>query len=339
MKEVKVYLVGAESSAGRGVGFYADFLRQSLQATDEVIFTRVNPDLVHYPFFDLFYPTLPFLRSKPTVVTIHDLTPLILSGLYPKGIRGSLNLIRQRLVLSTVKGVITDSENSKSDIVKLFNFNHKKVHVIPLASDPLYSKEVSAKKISEVKNKYHLPDHFILYVGGINANKNLVRLAKACLDLNFPLVLVGSEFVKEIKDTDHAELKEFNQLRALIQGRELIHTPGFVPSEDLAAIYRLAAIYCQPSLYEGFGIPLLEAMSAGCLTVSSNTSSLPEIYPKGSLVFDPYDENEIKLVISKALELKKTDKEKIIKTAQKRAQDFSWAKTAKETLKVYRSVI
>ena len=128
----------------------------------------------------------------------------------------------------------------------------------------------------------------------------------------------------------------FNKLKEIISGNPLFLTLGFVPTADLSAIYRLATLYCQPSLYEGFGLPLLEAMTAGCLVVSSNTGSLPEIYPTGTLTFDPTNQTEIERAIGKALAFSEKEREKLIKSGQEKAKQFSWTKTAQLTYEVYR---
>ncbi len=350
MKKIRVKFEGGEHSAGRGVGFYRNNLGEALSKLDGIEIVETNPDLVHYPFFDLFYPTLPGKLDLPTIVTIHDLTPLVLKQLYPQGFRGSVALMAQKRALKNVAAVLTDSLSSKNDIVRLFRLSAKDVFVTPLAANIVYAQKPSASFLKAVKAKYRLPDRFLLYVGGVNPNKNLVRLAKAAISLNLPLVLVGSEFVKATLaafsfkkllglQKIHPEVRAFNQLQALIADNPLFLTPGFVSSDDLNAIYRLAALYVQPSLYEGFGLPLLEAMTAGCPIIAANTGSLPEIMPAESLTFDPYSQQSIETAISDALALSAKDKQRLIKLGQSKAKDFSWDKTARATLAVYQKVL
>jgi hypothetical protein len=335
-KKIKIYLDTPISSTGRGVGYYAQFLGEALSKLPEVEFANENPDIIHYPYFDLFYPTLPLIKKTPSVVTIHDLTPLVLSRRYPKGIKGSINLLRQYLALRSVKAIITDSQNSKSDIVRLLQFSPKKVFVTPLAVDPVYSKSVLSPDHKKIKATYKLPERFVLCVSaGPNPNKNLPALARVTQRLDIPLVLVGKGLLQDIKEPVHPELKDLLEIRKYSH----IVFPGFVPSKDLNAIYRLATVYCQPSLYEGFGLPLLEAMTAGCLITSSNTSSLPEIYHSGALAFNPNDEAEMEAVIGKALSLSPSERAGQIKSGLKRSRDFSWDNTAKATLKVYKEVL
>ena len=334
--KIKVNLDSGQHSEKRGIGFYAEFLGAKL--ANFVDLTRTNPDIIHYTYFDLFYPTLPLKKTKPTVVTIHDLTPLVLKSLYPTGIRGALNLLHQKLSQSNASGVITDSQNSKNDIIHFFNISKSKIHVIPLAADPQFSISISHKQLLLVKKKYNLPSQFILYVGGVNPNKNLTLLAQTAIDLNIPLVFVGSEFLKPV--FNHPELRPFAELKKIISQRpELFLMPGFVPTLDLVAFYKLASLYCQPSLYEGFGICILEAMTAGCLVVSSFTSSLPEIYPKNTITFNPTDINSLRNALNRAMSLSTLQKNSLLKAAIQRAKDYNWNKTAEKTLEVYQKIL
>lgn len=334
---IKIYLNSGSHSQGRGVGFYAKFLSESLKKEKGIELTDKNPDLIHYPFFDLFYPTLPLKKIVPTVVTIHDLTPLVLSSLYPRGVKGSVNLLRQRLSLQSVSAVITDSVNSQQDLIKIFKLSPKKIFVTPLSINPIYQSSLSKQKISAVKKKYSLPDKFILTVAaGPNPNKNLPALAQATQDLKIPLIIAGGGVAKPVPSGKvHPELKDLVKLKKYSH----VITPGFVPDEDLLAFYKLASLYCQPSLYEGFGMPVLEAMNAGCLVVSSQVSSLPEIYSRNTITFDPRNLEEMKQSINHALNLTTKKKTALIKEAKAKAQDFTWKKTAQATIKVYRSVL
>jgi glycosyltransferase involved in cell wall biosynthesis len=350
MIKIKVKIEGGEDSAGRGVGFYRNNLVSALGELDGVEVVVENSDLVHYTFFDLFYHTLPNSSDVPTVVTIHDLTPLVLPEYYPMGIRAKLNFDRQKMALKNVSAIITDSNNSKKDIVDILKIKPEKVFVTYLAVDNAYSKTPTDKTLIEVREKYHLPKKFILYVGGINANKNLVRLAKAAIKLNVHLVFVGSEFVKYPVETFslkkllgiqkvHPEIKQFEKLQQLAAGNPLFHFLGFVSAGELNTIYHLASLYCQPSLYEGFGLPLLEAMTAECPIISSNSGSLPEIYPEGTINFDPEDQSEIESALKKGLNLNKKDRENLIKAGKEKASGFSWKKTAQETYNIYLSIL
>lgn len=351
MTKIRVKLLGQEHSAGRGVGFYRDNLAASLSRSGRVELVSAGEDLVHYPFFDLFYPTLSHPRGViPTVVTIHDVTPLVFPKLYPLGIRARYALNQQKRALKNVSAILTDSLSSKKDLVSLLGLSPEKVFVTYLAADPIYAEKPTETAQKKVQEKYHLPERFILYVGGVNPNKNLLKLVHAAAKLNIPLVLVGSEFTRQPVKTFsikkilglqkvHPEVGEFIKLKSFIEGNTLFLTPGFVPTDDLATTYRLASVYCQPSLYEGFGLPVLEAMSAGCLLASSNAGSLPEIYPHGTITFDPENETEMEQAIASALTLSPKERKEKIKIASEKAKEFTREKTAAATIEVYETVL
>jgi len=333
MQKLKIFLNSSEHSSGRGVGFYSENLKNALEKERSIKLVKHNPDIEHYTYFDLFYPTLPFVKNHLTVVTIHDLTPLVLPRLYPKGFKGTINLIRQRLSLLNVSAVITDSQNSRRDLIKLFYLSPEKVFVTPLAADKIYKNPPSPISVGKIKSKFNLPEKFILTVaGGPNPNKNLPVLAEVTQDLKIPWVLVGGGVSKDLPSGRvHRELQDLAKLKNYSH----IITPGFITNKELLAFYSLATLYCQPSLYEGFGLPVLEAMHAGCLLVSSNTSSLPEIYPPGTITFDPENQDSLQNAIQKALNLSKRQKNTIINQAKEVAKDFNWKKTAQKTIDVY----
>ena len=141
--------------------------------------------------------------------------------------------------------------------------------------------------------------------------------------------------LQEVREPVHPELIDMVRLKVY---KHLI-LPGFVSNEDLNALYHLASLYAQPSFYEGFGLPLLEAMTAGCLIVSSNSSSLPEIYHQDAITFNPHKLASMEKALKKALDLSPKAKQNQIEMAKNKASTFSWSKTAKATLEVYRKVI
>ncbi len=347
---LKVSYPNRDHSKGRGVGYYGENLIDTLLKLKLVEVSEHKPDLIHYTFFDPFYHTLPNSFSIPTIVTVHDITPLVLSRLYPQGLRAKLNLTLQKLSLHRANAVITDSKNSKNDIVKYLSLPTRMVHPIHLAADKKLAKSVPIKTLKQVKEKYHLPEQFVFYIGGANPNKNLLRLARACQRLNLILVLGGGDFVKESTKTlsvkeklglqnIHPEQRDLEQLKKLITTDPMIIATGPIAPEDLSAVFRLATIYCQPSLYEGFGLPVLEAMTAGCLVVCSNTSSLPEIFPPSTITFNPEKQEDIETALTAAFSLTQAQRDQVLRAQTKKVAEFSWEKTARETYAVYLSVL
>ncbi|HUV46957.1 MAG TPA: glycosyltransferase, partial [Candidatus Bathyarchaeia archaeon] len=174
----------------RGVGIYAESLVLSLQRLkdgNKYFLRQYNKtldlkkfDLVHYPHFDPFFLTLPWLRQKPIVVTIHDLIPLIFPNNYSAGFRGKIKWQMQKFLLKKAKAIITDSKNSKKDIVNIIGFPEQKIFPIQLAFNKNFRRLTGIKQQSVmIKNKYHLPENFLMYVGDINWNKNIKGLVKA----------------------------------------------------------------------------------------------------------------------------------------------------------------
>ncbi len=334
----------------RGIGIYTRRLVEALQRFDRknkyVLTTKFkdvdDADLVHYPYFDLFFHTLPIRKHTKTVVTIHDLTPLVFPNEFRPGLKGRYRFIFQRLALRSVDAVITDSENSKKDIKKFLKIPNQQLNVIYLAAAEEFRPQ-NKKQIEKVKKKYKVPNKFALYVGDVNYNKNIKRLIEAFSKVvrkhpKLHLVLVGSA----LKDKTLTQVKEITEE---IESKSLTNKVLFLPNvtidppNDLAALYSAAEVYIQPSLYEGFGLPVLEAFASGTIVVSSNTSSLPEITGEAAIMVNPTFSSEIAKGIEKAVNLTTKSKETMIKMGLKQAAKFSWKKTAEETIKVYKKVI
>ena len=326
----------------RGIGVYTKNLEKAFQETkipnlavDLIEGGKIPQDcnLIHYPYFDFFFLTLPFKKVKPSVVTIHDVIPLVFPENYKPGLRGTLKFQLQKFSLKGVKGVITDSENSKNDIFKYLNYPKDRIHVVSLAPASYFKVIKEESILKRVIKKYNLPENFVLYVGDVNYNKNIPGLTKAFAGLkgDLSLVLVGKAFLED-------DLKENQEITKLIKTLKLekkVIRLGFLTAEDLVALYNLADVYCQPSFYEGFGLPVLEAMACGCPVVAADTSSLPEICGPAAIMVDPYNINDMIKGLQEALLNKEELKEKGFAQVRK----FSWEKTAKKTYEIYQKVV
>lgn len=329
--------------ATRGIGMYTKLLVKHLEQLKdlEILPTsdaKSKPDIIHYPSFDFFFPTLPFSFSIPTVVTIHDVIPLLYPEKYPRGIKGSINLKRQMLALKTAKAIITDSETSKRDITKYLKIAPRYIHVVPLAPNPEIESQ-SEKKIQEIKIKYDLPETYVLYVGDIGYNKNIPQLIKMLkfLPEDVHLVCIGKNFKPQ-------SIPEWNWIETQTAMSDVESRLHFVTNlgvdalEDLGAVYTGALCYVQPSLYEGFGLPVLEAMRAKTPVVSSNTPALLEIGSDAVLFTEPTAEKfseQVQVVLNWS-QKKRAD---CIKNAFLWSETYTWNKTAKETTKVYKDII
>lgn len=329
------------ASGIRGIGRYVFELVAALRKlnTEHHFYTTDNRpavfDIIHYPFFDLFFPTLPIFKKKPTIVTIHDVIPLVFPKHHPVGIRGRLSFIRQSLALKSVSWIITDSHASKRDIVEKLKIDPEKVAVVPLGASENFHKRAQSQ-VDETRKKYDVPKNYVLYVGDINYNKNLPFLISVMGRIqNVSLVLVG-------KAVNNAAIPEGQAIQRAIteaKNHKFVKLLDKVDSqEDLARLYSGAKAYVQPSLYEGFGLPVIEAMRCKVPVVSSLGGSLPEIVGEMGFLFHPRDPHECENAIRKALRLSPTARAELVKKAYDYSMQFNWERTARETIVVYEKV-
>lgn len=325
--------------AVRGVGSYTKNLVDALKKRNDIklVDLKENPDVVHYPYFDLFFLTLPFNKTYSTVVTIHDVIPLLYPEHYPKGIRGWIKFQIQKFSLKGVSAVIADSETSKKDILRFLDVPQEKVHTIHLAPANNFKPITNHRLLITARKKYQLPDSFVLYVGDVNYNKNVLGLVKACKVIKTPLVIVGKQAVEKDFDRSHPENQPLVQLIEQYGSDLDILRVGFVSDKDLVAIYNLATVYCQPSFYEGFGLPVLEAMACGCPVVAGRTQALVEVAGDGAIFVDPKDYNEIAKGLQQLIS-NSQKRNKLIKKGLEHVKKFNWLKVAGETVKIYKNV-
>ncbi|MCM8901690.1 glycosyltransferase family 4 protein [Caldicoprobacter algeriensis] len=294
------------------------------------------PSLV--PKCDIFWspnvniPLLP-LKAKYRIATIHDVVHVAHPEFFkPEVVMSFKFFLREALRKSDV--ILTVSNFSKSEIIKYGKIMGERIHVVyPACNTKIYNSEnVSYEDMLSVRRKYNLPDRFLLYVGNIKPHKNLARLLQAfdrIDDETLYLVVIGNKegFVTGDKSINHIELRKRNKV---------VFT-GFVPDEDLPKFYKMAEALVFPSIYEGFGLPPLEAQACGCPVIASNVASLPEVCGDSVLYCNPYDINDIadkiELLINNKL-LKEELKQKGLKNVQR----FDWEKSAYEILNVFEKI-
>ncbi len=331
----------------RGVGSYTRLLVEALQKTKTkhsfYFFTRGNKlpdniDLIHYPYFDPFFLTLPLVKPIPCVVTVHDLIPVVYSERFPRGIKGEIKWFIQRMSLSAARRIVTDSEASKLDIASITGVAKDHIDVVYLAPSSVFKPVGDQKILKSVKERYVLPAHFILYVGDVNWNKNIPGLLEAFALItrtqrqeDTKLVLVGKAFL----DENLAETQHVNQKIHQLNIEKHIIKLGFVKDEDLASLYSSASVYVQPSFAEGFGLPVLEAMACGCPVVTADVSSLSEIAGPAIRV-NPANPASIADGI---LSILGTDTRVLAKKSIAWAKEFTWEKVAHQTIAVYEKAL
>jgi glycosyltransferase involved in cell wall biosynthesis len=292
---------------------------------------REHIDLFHAPHYVL--PPLIHCRS---VVTIHDCIHLM----FPQYLPGRLAYAYAKAQLWTAAHrsdrVLTVSETSKLDILRRFRVPADKVTVVYNAIDERLARPPAEEDFERVRARYQLKDPFALYVGNIKPHKNLERLIEAFHELRqesafetLKLVIIGDEITKYLG------------LRRAVHRHKLhkhVRFFGFVPLETLSVLYRLASVFVFPSLYEGFGLPPLEAMYFGTPVVTSNVSSLPEVVGDAALLVDPYSSTSIADGMRRAL----TDESLRASLREKgmaRAREFSWEHSVQHIRDVYGEVM
>ena len=291
---------------------------------------REGADLFHAPHY-----VLPALTPCRSVVTIHDCIHLRFPQYLPNRLgyayaRSSLWVAAHRSAR-----VLTVSEASKRDILQYFDVPESKVAVIPNAIDERFSEAPPPDEVVRVQERYQLYDPFILYAGNIKPHKNLERLIEA-----FHTLRRGElEHVKLLIIGD--EISKYATLRRSVHRYQLhkhVRFFGFVPDATLAILYRLARVFVFPSLYEGFGLPPLEAMASGTPVVTSNVSALPEVVGDAAMLIDPYQPEAIAGAIRRVL----TDdrlREDMRERGLARARQFSWDRSVQRVREIYGEVL
>lgn len=266
----------------------------------------------------------PFFLPKSCVLVplITDLAVCRMPEVYQRS-RVFLWRLQYRYVRGRADFFLAISEFTKKEMVELWHIPPEKIYVVPCACSPALAREGSRERQSRLRKEYDLPERFILFVGNSNPRKNLMRLlraydlAKTEGSLPHQLVIAGEEGWK------------FDREQAMrgIQHRGDVRFIGFVPDEDMPALYSAAELFAFPTLYEGFGIPVLEAQACGVPVLTSNCSSLPEVGGDGAFYVDPCDIRSISEGIQTVL-TDPTLAEKLIQQGFQNVKRFSWEGSA-----------
>jgi glycosyltransferase involved in cell wall biosynthesis len=292
---------------------------------------RYRLDVIHDP-----NGIAPFLGPRAgarRVVTIHD----AFSYVYPDSHNWLDNWRYHHQLHFAVRRadtVITVSECSRHDLIRYLGLDGEQVHVIAEGVDPRFKPIVHNFERQAVLTRYGIKPPYLLYVGGINARKNIARLfeAYARLQERHPDVtlVIGGKRQWQTGQID-ATIRRLNLANH-------VHFTGYVDDRDLPALYSAAELFVFPSLYEGFGLPPLEAMACRTPVVTSNVSSLPEVVGDAALVVDPYDVGGLAAAIERAL-TEMALRADLRRRGLERADDFTWERTARETLAVYQQML
>jgi glycosyltransferase involved in cell wall biosynthesis len=289
----------------------------------EKIIGRGEYDIFHPTYYDPYF--LDYLHNKPFVVTVYDMIYELFPEYYPSTQKF---LDGKSLLLNKAAKIIAISETTKKDLIKIYRLPNEKIEVVYLASSLKIRADTRHSKTEELE----FPERYLLYVGNRALYKNFLFFVESILpllsqDKTLSLICAGG--------------KDFTQAEKL-----LFHTWGvkhklhYVSVNDaiLTSLYTNALAFVFPSLYEGFGIPILEAFACNCPVLISNTSSLPEIAGNACLSFDPKDKTSIIDVVNQVLS-DKALREDLCNKGKERVNSFSWERTAMETKRLYESIL
>jgi glycosyltransferase involved in cell wall biosynthesis len=289
------------------------------------VLRRIEADLVHGPVF-----IGPLLAPCPVVVTIHDLSFIRFPALFRPVNRFYLTVLA-RLSARRARRLIAVSAHAAAETTQLLGVPPERIDVVYHGVDPAF-RPLPDAKVAAFRQRQGVPERFVLFVGTLEPRKNLIRLIEAfarIYDSKVQLVLVGG------KGWLYDEL--FGRVQDL-DLREAVIFPGYVMNDDLPLWYNAATIVAYPSVYEGFGLPVLEAQACGTPVLTSDVSSLPEAAGGAALMVDPYDVEALAAGLNRML----TDaplRRELRERGLAHARQFSWPRTAQETARVYRCAL
>jgi glycosyltransferase involved in cell wall biosynthesis len=299
-----------------------------MQSVLPLVLDRARPDLCHFTNF-----LGPYFTRAPYVVTFHDMTLELLP---------SCHTWRKRLLTRTLspeiaKGarrIITPSESARRDVARWFGISVDRIRAIPHAADPQFRPRRDPESIERIESRYGVRRPYLLYVGTLEPRKNLLRAATAFSKIAplFP------EHRFHLAGELGWQSKELLAGVASLPCHERISRLGYVAEEDLAALYSNAELFVYPSLYEGFGFPVVEAMACGLPVLTSNNSSLAEIADGAALLVDPYDVDAMAEAIERGLS-DEEERDRLRHKGMERASTFSWERSTSETLSVYEEAL
>ena len=311
-------------SSGRHGGFYEKYYIPNT-------LNELHSDLYHIPQNGVGFN---FDTEIPTIVTIHDLIPYIMPETVGKGylerfLRDMPNII------SNSCGILTVSEYSKKDILKFFSsYPEDKIFVTPLAANNNFKPLNKNDCKLYVEHTFDVKDPYILYIGGFSLRKNVLGLIKAFSkvykDLTKPYKLLLGGGLKDEGEKLFTFVKENN-----LQDKVIFC--GYVKDEILPILYSGCEAFVYPSLYEGFGLPPLEAMSCKAPVITSNLTSIPEVTGDNAILINPYNIYELENSLVTLLN-DEVLKENLREKGYLRSKEFTWAKTAQNTLDAYKSL-
>ena len=279
---------------------------------------------------DIFwFPNLNFITTNrtPSVVTIHDLSWKLFPQFFDQKSQIWHQAIRPERTLRLAQKIIAPSESTRHDTIKLFDLNPEKVKVVSHGIDHNLFQPKMLPQDHGIKSQYKLPEKYVLFTGTIEPRKNLHALLDAVSENqnlktnNYKLVIAGGPGWRSRDIMDR------------IQQMPNVHYLGYVPHEHRPTLYRGARTFVFPSIYEGFGLPIIEAMACGTPVITSHSSSLPEITEDAALLINPYNANDIAAALNE-LDCSDNLRLQLVESGLKQAKKYTWEKAAKQTLDI-----
>lgn len=296
---------------------------------------RMNADIAFVPYW-----APPLSSEVPVVVTIHDVIPIALPA-YRGGWRQRAYASLVRMASSGAAAIITDSEFSKWDILKHLDVPAERVTVVPLAVEARFSPLIPQADMQRARDRYHLPDSYVLYLSGFDERKNIETLMQVyvwcgeTIGEEYPLVVNAEPSTPVV--SDDGQRLSLGEMVAQLEVGDVVRFIGRVAEEDKPAVYAGARCFLFPSTYEGFGLPPLEAMACGVPVVGSNAASIGEVVGNAGMLVEPKDARRMAgALIAVCVEDELHDR--LRQRALLRAAQFTWERTAGETLAVLRKV-
>jgi glycosyltransferase involved in cell wall biosynthesis len=297
-----------------------------------IVALRERLDIYHSPEY-----MVPVLAKCKKVITVHDFIYREYKE-YVKRISSFKRLkqkilfyLRDNKTLKFADTIIADSIHTKEKVMELIGAEEERIKVIYLAADEAFRPKNDEELFSVLKKKYNIYNEFLLYVGAIDCHKNIEGLIRAFAGVKFKetdIVLAGAE-------NDVQYLKSIIKLIKELRLKNRVHILGYVSQEDIVGLYNMAKVVISVSFYEGFGLPIVEAMACGRPVIASGNTSMAETVDSSGMLVDPYNTEEITQAIDKLLsdeELRRVLSEKGLR----RSREFSWKRTAEETLSLYK---
>ncbi len=293
-----------------------------------------NPDLCH------FTNSLgPFNMPRPYVLTIHDASLFLYRHFHPWSRIAAMRLLLPAVARRSA-AIIAPSHVARRDLVKVLGLRPEKVHVVYEAAPDWFGRVTNQKALDRIKQRYKLPEKFILFIGTLEPRKNLERLIHALALLHrrgrrVPLVLVGQEGWHMEGHHGHPALPDLVREVGL---ESYVHHLGYVPTRHLPMLLSLTSVFAFPSVYEGFGLPAVEAMACGAPVLTSRDTAMDEICGDAAHLVDPFDIEDIANGLEKML-ADGEYRQELSERALCCAGQLSWSRAARETVDVYKKVL